>query len=77
MSFPLNLKHLILKAAMHENELYGIRFFLNSCPYLETLTIEIGPGRVFDVSISKNWLITYFFFLGIILQIFSIYFGLF
>ncbi|KAF5478863.1 hypothetical protein F2P56_005391 [Juglans regia] len=48
MSFPLNLKHLILKAAMHENELYGIRFFLNSCPYLETLTIEIGPGRVFD-----------------------------
>ncbi|XP_024018606.1 putative F-box/LRR-repeat protein At5g54820 [Morus notabilis] len=50
----LHVKHLILKTAMHENELYGVRFFLNSCPYLETLTIDIDPAkRIFEVSIQN------------------------
>ncbi|GMN51527.1 hypothetical protein TIFTF001_020676 [Ficus carica] len=46
----LAVKHLILKTALHENELYGIRFFFNSCPLLETLTIDINPAkRIFEV----------------------------
>ncbi|GMN51723.1 hypothetical protein TIFTF001_020868 [Ficus carica] len=45
----LAVKHLILKTALHENELYGVRFFLNSCPLLETLTIDINPAkRIFE-----------------------------
>jgi len=51
----LNLKHLTLKTAMHENEFCGISFFMHSSPCLETLTIQIGPGRVLDVSINKDF----------------------
>jgi hypothetical protein len=51
MGFPLNLTHLTLKAALHEHEFFGICFFLRSSPCLETLTIQIGPGRLFAVSI--------------------------
>ena len=48
---PLSIQHLILKTAMHENEFFGIRFFLNSCPLLETLTIESSPTRnILEVS---------------------------
>ncbi|KAE8125607.1 hypothetical protein FH972_020390 [Carpinus fangiana] len=47
MGFPLDLTHLTLKAALHEHEFFGICFFLRSSPRLETLTIQIGPGRVF------------------------------
>ncbi|XWS11194.1 hypothetical protein CRYUN_Cryun38cG0063100 [Craigia yunnanensis] len=45
--FPLNVRHLTLKTALHSHEFYGITFFLNSCPLLETLTIELCPARVF------------------------------
>ncbi|XWS51909.1 hypothetical protein CRYUN_Cryun11dG0022200 [Craigia yunnanensis] len=45
--FPLNVRHLILKTALHSHEFYGITFFLNSCPLLETLSIELCPARVF------------------------------
>ncbi|BBH01949.1 F-box family protein [Prunus dulcis] len=44
-SFPLT--HLTLKTAMHDYEQVGIRYFLNSCPHLETLEIQLGPGRIF------------------------------
>ncbi|GLT60743.1 hypothetical protein SLA2020_334960 [Shorea laevis] len=46
-SNPLNTKHLILKTSIHNNELLGIKFLLESCPFLETLTIDLGPSRVF------------------------------
>ncbi|KAK9269329.1 hypothetical protein L1049_001100 [Liquidambar formosana] len=48
LSTPLHVRHLILKTAMHENEFYGISFFLKSCPHLETLSIEIGPAKIFE-----------------------------
>ncbi|XP_009342602.2 F-box protein At3g62230-like [Pyrus x bretschneideri] len=41
----LNVTHLTLRTAMHNYEQYGIRFFLNSCPRLETLTIDIDRSR--------------------------------
>ncbi|XWS09832.1 hypothetical protein CRYUN_Cryun39dG0023500 [Craigia yunnanensis] len=44
---PLNVRHLTLKTALHSHEFYGIAFFLNSCPLLQTLTIELCPARVF------------------------------
>ncbi|GMY31378.1 F-box protein At3g62230-like [Fagus crenata] len=48
MDFDMNIRHLIMKTTMHPYEFFGIRFFLNSCPRLETLTLNIiGPGRVF------------------------------
>ncbi|KAK9269659.1 hypothetical protein L1049_001437 [Liquidambar formosana] len=48
LSPRMDVKHLILKTTMHENEFFGISFLLKSCPYLETLTIEILPGRIFE-----------------------------
>ncbi|XP_008226833.1 PREDICTED: putative F-box protein At3g29830 [Prunus mume] len=44
-SFPLT--HLTLKTAMHDYEQVGIRYFFDSCPHLETLEIQLGPGRIF------------------------------
>ncbi|CAN6557927.1 unnamed protein product [Malus baccata var. baccata] len=41
----LNVTHLTLRTAMHNYEQGGIRFFLNSCPRLETLTIDIDRSR--------------------------------
>lgn len=52
MTVPLEVKHLILNAGMHPHEYYGINFMLKSCPSLQTLTINIGPGRRFPVSKS-------------------------
>ncbi|KAK4850729.1 hypothetical protein QYF36_009330 [Acer negundo] len=43
----LNVRHLILKTSLHSFEFYGIRFMLKSCPLLETLTINLGPARIF------------------------------
>lgn len=46
-----DLKHLILKTSVHRNDFYGISFFLNSCPNLEMLTIDLNtPARIFPVS---------------------------
>ncbi|XP_061963922.1 F-box protein At3g62230-like [Populus nigra] len=44
---PLDVRKLILKTALHSNEYCGIKFMLRSCPRLETLTIDIGPARIF------------------------------
>ncbi|XP_021607632.1 F-box protein At3g62230 [Manihot esculenta] len=44
---PINVRHLILKTAMHFNEFHGIRFMLRSCPRLEVLTFDIGPRKIF------------------------------
>ncbi|KAJ9174576.1 hypothetical protein P3X46_013211 [Hevea brasiliensis] len=43
----LNVRHLILKTAMHAYEFYGIRFMFRSCPKLEILTFDIGPAKIF------------------------------
>ncbi|TKY57257.1 putative F-box protein [Spatholobus suberectus] len=37
----MHVQHLIMKMALHEDEFLGITFFLNSCPMLERLTIEL------------------------------------
>ncbi|XP_062103677.1 F-box protein At3g62230-like [Humulus lupulus] len=41
----LEVRHLILKTAMHENELFGVMFLLKSFHCLETLTIDVNPDR--------------------------------
>ncbi|GAV68612.1 FBD domain-containing protein, partial [Cephalotus follicularis] len=47
MQSPLDVRHLILRTALHSNEFCGIKFLLKSCPLLETLTIDISPARIF------------------------------
>ncbi|KAM1003560.1 hypothetical protein ACFX15_003618 [Malus domestica] len=39
----LKVTRLTLKTTMHDHEQFGIKFFLNCCPNLETLTIERCP----------------------------------
>ncbi|KAK7372050.1 hypothetical protein VNO80_05419 [Phaseolus coccineus] len=43
MEHNLCVQHLILNASMHADEFLGIAFFLNSCPMLGCLTIQICP----------------------------------
>ncbi|KAL9316620.1 hypothetical protein ACSQ67_017621 [Phaseolus vulgaris] len=43
MEDNLSVQHLILNASMHADEFIGIAFFLNSCPRLGCLTIQICP----------------------------------
>ncbi|CAH8363462.1 unnamed protein product [Eruca vesicaria subsp. sativa] len=40
---PMNTKHLVLKTKLHPKEFNGIRILLNTCPNLETLTIDLLP----------------------------------
>ncbi|KAL3733555.1 hypothetical protein ACJRO7_022991 [Eucalyptus globulus] len=47
MQSPLNVRHLILNTALHRDEYWGIAFFLKSCPFLETLTLQMSPPRIF------------------------------
>jgi len=35
---------------MHQYELCGFEFMLNSCPLLEKLTVDISPQVIFEVS---------------------------
>ncbi|XP_057426438.1 putative F-box/LRR-repeat protein At1g56400 [Lotus japonicus] len=58
----LNVRHLILKTQMHPNELYGFTFLLESCPWLEKLTLEIGPRVIYNdyepphnIDLQKFW----------------------
>ncbi|KAH7860161.1 hypothetical protein Vadar_010084 [Vaccinium darrowii] len=45
---PLDrVQHLTLRTVLHVHEFHGISFFLNSCPHLEILTIDIAPARIF------------------------------
>ncbi|KAB2615699.1 F-box protein [Pyrus ussuriensis x Pyrus communis] len=39
---------LTLKTTMHDHEQFGIKFFLNCCPSLETLTIERCPEEILE-----------------------------
>ncbi|KAF5727970.1 putative F-box/LRR-repeat protein [Tripterygium wilfordii] len=48
MEVALNVRHLILKTELHSNVFFGIKFMLKSCPVLETLTIQLGPARMFS-----------------------------
>ncbi|KAK3024280.1 hypothetical protein RJ639_043142 [Escallonia herrerae] len=46
---PLDVEHLTLKTALDAKEYYGITFFLSSCPYLKTLSIDLtAPSRIFE-----------------------------
>ncbi|KAF8023829.1 hypothetical protein BT93_F1111 [Corymbia citriodora subsp. variegata] len=47
MQSPLNVRHLVLNTALHRDEYWGIAFFLKSCPFLETLTLQMSPPRIF------------------------------
>ncbi|KAK7343928.1 hypothetical protein VNO77_13059 [Canavalia gladiata] len=58
----MNVRHLILKTQMHHFELCGFMFLLNSCAWLEKLTIEIGQGKIFrdyrrpyPISFTRFW----------------------
>ncbi|CAI9088459.1 OLC1v1022791C2 [Oldenlandia corymbosa var. corymbosa] len=65
LTYPLKLNHLILKASLIEEELYGITFFLQNCPDLEVLTIDLNsitPNVVFPVSYYHPFLSLFFFF---------------
>ncbi|CAK8565528.1 unnamed protein product [Lathyrus sativus] len=50
----MNTRHLKLKTNLHNDECQGVTFLLNSCPFLEHLTIDLGFGRFFD-SASKKY----------------------
>ncbi|KAL0000896.1 hypothetical protein SO802_014677 [Lithocarpus litseifolius] len=63
MGFDMRIKHLTLKTSVHPFEFIGIGFLLNSCPHLETLTLDIGPRRIFGgyrppvrVNFNRFWL---------------------
>lgn len=57
MEVDMDARHLIMKTALDDDEFIGISFFLNSCPLLERLTIEIGPKSELSVSIDYvNWI---------------------
>ncbi|KAI3456958.1 hypothetical protein Pfo_013621 [Paulownia fortunei] len=43
-----SVTQLFLKTQLHIQEYYGITFFLNSCPRLEVLSIDLGPTRIFQ-----------------------------
>ncbi|KAJ0101296.1 hypothetical protein Patl1_04271 [Pistacia atlantica] len=47
LSSPLNVNRLTLNTAVHSNEFCGIKFMLQSCPQLQTLTINIVPAKIF------------------------------
>ncbi|KAK7300115.1 hypothetical protein RJT34_10949 [Clitoria ternatea] len=42
----MNVRHLIMKTALHEHEFLGIALLLNSCPKLKCLTIELSSEKV-------------------------------
>ncbi|KAK7305065.1 hypothetical protein VNO77_42964 [Canavalia gladiata] len=44
----MNTRHLIMKMDMLDAELRGVSFWLNSCPMLESLTFELGFGRILE-----------------------------
>ena len=53
----LEVKHLIMKTAMHDNELHGVKFLFRSFHCLETLTIDINPDlRILEVSTLYKFL---------------------
>lgn len=47
---PMKTKHLVLKTKLHPKEFNGIRLLLLTCPYLETLTIDLLPPSPIAVS---------------------------
>ncbi|KAK7320400.1 hypothetical protein VNO77_29832 [Canavalia gladiata] len=63
MQQDMNVRHLIIKTALHENEFLGITFLLNSCPMLEYLTIELCTEKnmsdykpLFDFNRARFWI---------------------
>ncbi|KAK7279518.1 hypothetical protein RJT34_24571 [Clitoria ternatea] len=44
----MNVRHLIMKTQMHDFELYGFIFLLNSCAWLEKLTIDIDQQKIYE-----------------------------
>ncbi|RDX69385.1 putative F-box/LRR-repeat protein, partial [Mucuna pruriens] len=57
----MHVRHLIMKTALHENEFMGITFFLNCCPMLERLTIEISSLNDLFVSINYDYEVPFYF----------------
>ncbi|XP_018475649.2 putative F-box/LRR-repeat protein At5g54820 [Raphanus sativus] len=49
---PMKTKHLVLKTKLHPKEFNGIRLLLLTCPYLETLTIDLLPPSPIAVKLS-------------------------
>ncbi|KAM1116946.1 hypothetical protein TB2_007287 [Malus domestica] len=50
----LTVTDLTLKTTMHHHEQLGIKFFLNCCPHLETLTIKRCPEEIYDYYVTPS-----------------------
>ncbi|XP_048419992.1 putative F-box/LRR-repeat protein At1g56400 [Pyrus x bretschneideri] len=48
----LTVTDLTLKTTMHHHEQLGIKFFLNCCPHLETLTIKRCPEEIYEYYVT-------------------------
>ncbi|KAB2605901.1 F-box/LRR-repeat protein [Pyrus ussuriensis x Pyrus communis] len=48
----LTMTDLTLKTTMHHHEQLGIKFFLNCCPHLETLTIKRCPEEIYEYYVT-------------------------
>ncbi|XP_057440780.1 putative F-box/LRR-repeat protein At1g56400 [Lotus japonicus] len=58
LQMPRNsyVRSLTMKSSLDQKELLGITFLLNSCPELESLTIELGPPQIFlDYDLPENF----------------------
>ncbi|KAF3453502.1 hypothetical protein FNV43_RR03942 [Rhamnella rubrinervis] len=56
----LDVAHLKLKTALHDNEFWGIKYMLKSCPRLNTLTIEMSSDQSrilpdYDPPSTQSW----------------------
>ncbi|KAK3424348.1 hypothetical protein EUGRSUZ_F01143 [Eucalyptus grandis] len=50
MQSPLNVGHLILNTAVHQDEFWGIASSSGVCLFLEILTIQMSPPRIFPLN---------------------------
>ncbi|KAG7566685.1 F-box domain [Arabidopsis suecica] len=49
----METRQLVLKSALEPNEFIGIRFMINSCPYLETLSFQMVDPRLIDMMVPQ------------------------
>ncbi|KAM1228216.1 hypothetical protein ACFX13_007528 [Malus domestica] len=50
----LTVTDLTRKTTMHHHEQLGIKFFLNCCPHLETLTIKRCPEEIYEYYVTPS-----------------------
>lgn len=50
MQHDMEVRHLLVNTDLDNQELFGFVLLLSSCVYLEKLTLDIGQGKIYDVS---------------------------